>query len=351
MPINAGPEYGAAERKYHEAKTPEEKLKALENLLRHAPSHKGSEVLRADIKLKISKLKLLMAKQKKIAKKSSHSFTIKKEGVAQVVICGLTNSGKSYLLSKLTNAKVAIADYEFTTKMPELGILDYLGIKLQLIEIPAITKDFMYKDKGPMFFSIIRNSSLVVFLIKQASEINFLKEEFEKANIRLDKKSPNVIIKKQASGGINVIGNTNIPYAAIVEKCKNYSIYNAIIEFHENISLADFDSLLNPSTVFLPLLIIKNDFKNFNLEDIKNNIWNKLGLIKVYTKTPGKEKDHPPIAMKQNSTIKDLAVFIHKDFLKNFRFARIWGSSRFPGQVLGLDYVLKDNDVAEIHLK
>lgn len=350
MPVNAGPEYGAAERKYEEAKTIAEKIKALEGMLKVAPSHKGAEVLRAGIKTKISKLKQ-QAEKEKSAKKSGYNFAIKREGAAQVVICGMTNSGKSYLLSKLTNAKPIIAEYEFTTIMPEIGILDYHGIKIQMIEIPAITSEFIYKENGPMFFSMIRNSSLIVFLAKSKYELDFLKSEFEKANIRLNKNRPNVVIIKEAAGGINITGNTKIPFNSIVNMCKNYSVYNATIEFHEDISASDFYDLLDPSTVFMPMLAIKNDFGEFDLTKIKEKIWGKLNLIKVYTKAPGKEKDYPPIAMKKNSTIKDLALFIHKDFVKNFRFARVWGSSKFPGQILGLDYVLNDNDVIELHLK
>src|SRR3989344_5552970 len=148
MPVNAGPEYGAAERKYEEAKTIAEKIKALEGMLRVAPNHKSSENLRAGLKTKIAKLKQQVEREKK-AKKSGFNIAVKRDGAAQIVICGLTNSGKSYLLSKLTNAKPLIAGYGFTTKMPEMGILDYFGVKLQVIEMPAITKDFVYKENGP----------------------------------------------------------------------------------------------------------------------------------------------------------------------------------------------------------
>jgi len=351
MPVNAGPEYAAAERKYEDAKTIPEKIKALEGMLRVAPNHKSSEVLRAGIKSKISKLKQQLEKQK-TSKKTGHSFAIKREGAAQVVICGITNSGKSYLLSRLTNAKPTIADYEFTTKLPEIGILDYYGIKIQAIEIPAITQDFNYKENGPMLFAIIRNANLVVFLAKNDDELEFLRDEFNKAKIRLNKKRPNVAVKKEAAGGINVIGKTKIPHGRIVEMCRDHSIYNGIIEFHEDVSTEDFEDLLDTSTMFMPLLVIRNNFNEFDIERIKEQIWNKLHLIKVYTKTPGKEKDYPPIALKQNSTIKDLAVFIHKDFLHKFRFARVWGqSAKFAGQSLGMDHALKDNDVVELHLK
>ena len=75
-------------------------------------------------------------------------------------------------------------------------------------------------------------------------------------------------------------------------------------------------------------------------------------MIKVYTKQPGKEKDYPPIALKKDSTIKDLALHVHKDFIKKFRFARVWGNSvKFSGSRCSLIHILQDNDIVELHIK
>src|SRR3990167_4915629 len=104
MPINATYEYENAEKNFHEAHTISEKFKALQEMLAKAPGHKGAEKLRKSIKERIKKYK--------------------------------------ELLSKLTNAKPVISEIEFTTKLHEIGILDYRGIKLQILEIPAITKNY-----------------------------------------------------------------------------------------------------------------------------------------------------------------------------------------------------------------
>src|SRR3989344_7728015 len=138
MPINAGYEYAEAQKKLSYAKTQQEKIKALENILSVSPSHKGAENLRNELKQKISKLRLKIEKDKAKKIGGAHSISIKKEGAAQVTIVGLTNSGKSTILKKLTNSKVEIADYEFTTKKLEVATMDYNGIKIQLVEVPAI---------------------------------------------------------------------------------------------------------------------------------------------------------------------------------------------------------------------
>ena len=278
MPVNAGPEYGVAEQEYLKAATNEEKLKALKKLLSLAPKHKGTQVLVAHLKQKIAKTKSAMEKERTSKKGSGSSIAVKREGAAQIVLVGTANSGKSTLLKKLTNANVEIAPYPFTTKKPEVGVLDYKGVKLQIIEIPAVVKNFQQTDLGPSLLAIIKNSDLVVLMFNKPED--------------------KVILDKELSG---------------IEK---------------------------------PVLIYNSQ------EDIADEIWSRLNLIKVYTKQPGKKPDYPPVAMSKGSTIKDLAEKIHKDFLKKFRFARIWGKSvKFDGSRCGLDHVLADKDIVEFHAK
>ncbi|MEK6861701.1 MAG: GTPase [Nanoarchaeota archaeon] len=278
MPTNPGYEYVNALKKYHEAQTDEDRLKALQLMQQTAPKHKSSEKLLADIKNKISKL-IAKLERKKEQKKSSGGFTlsVKKEGAAQVVIVGTTNSGKSTLLNKLTNANAEIADYPFTTKKPQVGIIDYHGIKIQIVEIPAVVKNFAKTQLGPTFLSIIRNADLIILMFKTPEEKRLLDLELEGAD-------------------------------------KPILIYNS-------------------------------------QENLTDEIWKRLNLIKIYTKQPGKERDFPPIAFKKGSTVRDVAEMVHKDFVKKFRYARIFGKSvKFNGAQVGLDHRLEDDDVVELHL-
>ncbi len=347
MPVNATPEYQAAERKYNEAKTVQEKITALEEMLRKAPKHKSAENLVADIKRKLAKYRAQVEKEKQTAGKKFH-IAVKKEGAAQVVLVGLTNSGKSYLLSKLTNAKPEISEHEFTTKMPEIGIMEHQGVKIQLVEIPAITEDFINKEKGPTFFSIIRNSDLIVFVLKEESDMKLLKEEFDKAGIKIDKERPKVKVKKEGSGGINLVGKLKGNVEDATRICRDYGIMNAVIEIEGEITLEDLEEVVNERTAFMKSLKATSRDR---IEDVKWKIWKNLDLMKVYTKQPGKEKDWPPVALKKGATVRHLAEHIHKDFIKKFRFARVWGFSKYPGQQLGLDYELHDEDVVEFHIK
>ena len=281
MPINAGYEYEQAEKKFLEAEGVSEKLKCLQEMLKVAPSHKGSERLRNEIKQRIKRYKEIVAKEKQ-KKGGRRSLAIKKEGAAQVVIIGKTNVGKSTLLSKLTNAKPLIREYPFTTKKPEVAVMDYEGVKVQLIEMPAITNDFIDTDLGPTYLSIIREADLVVALVKKG-ELDFIKRE-----------------------------------------------------------------LLEGGVVFNGLVVDVDD----EVSSIKENIWGKLNLIYVFTKSPGKKKDWPPIALKKKSRVKDLALEVHKDFFKKLKYARVWGkSAKFPAMTVGGNHKLESGDVVEFHIK
>ncbi len=269
MPTNVSVEYVKAQQKYLNAKTREEKILALEEMIRKAPSHKGAENLRAQLKKKLARLK-----QQKKAKVSRRSLMIPKEGDAQVCILGFTQSGKSTLLSKLTNAKPKISDHPFTTIKPEIGTFDFEGVKIQMVEIPSNFK--------PVFMSVVQGSDGIVLIYRSEEELKELK---------------------------------NI--------------------------LSDF-------RIKKPFIEVK---QNDDIEKIKNNIWNMLGLIRVYCKEPGKKPEKKALVLKKGSTVKDAAEKVHKDFVKYFKFARIWGeSAKYGGQSFGLEHKLEDGDIIEIHV-
>src|SRR3989344_1402659 len=142
MPINADFHYQKAEEEYLAADSTEKKILALKKMMTLSPKHKSAESLQMQLKNRLAKLKELAEKESKQKKSGRSKFSIKKEGAALICILGVPNSGKSTLLKKLTGVDVKIADYEFTTTQPEVGILDYHGVKIQCIELPAIAKHY-----------------------------------------------------------------------------------------------------------------------------------------------------------------------------------------------------------------
>jgi len=280
MPVNASLEYQLAEEKYRNVETPADKLRALQVMYAKAPKHKSSENLIKWIRETMKKYKDILAKEKQ-SKKGKSKYAIKKDGAATVVIVGYTNTGKSTLLKKLTNANPLIADYEFTTARPEIATMDYMGVKIQMIELPAIVDDFFDTIDGPAFLSIVRLADLVIVLSRSEAERRRTVKELEYID----------------------------------------DVQHKVIYYNDEEKFADI-------------------------------IWKNLGLIKVYTKMPGKPKAFPPVSLKSGSTVNDLACYVHKDFVKKFKFGRVWGKgAKHGGMRISLNHKLKDDDVVELHMK
>lgn len=274
MPANLGYEYGKAEAHYANAKTREEKIAALEEMITACPKHKGTESLLATLKSKLAKLR-----EQKETKAARRTIAVPKEGEAQVCILGLPNSGKSTLLAKLTHATPRIADYEYTTTEPEIGMMTYNDVQIQVVEIPSTW--------SPELLSIARQADVVLLLIDNRHDYGVQKRQLEELL---------------------------------------------------------WDRLKNMRHVFV--------LNTEDLEDVKKKIWDVLGKIRIYTKTPGKPKDVPAITFSHGATVRDVAYRVHKAFVARFRFSRIYGpSARFDGQMVGLDHRLLDGDVVEIHIE
>ncbi|MBI2578775.1 MAG: TGS domain-containing protein [Candidatus Aenigmarchaeota archaeon] len=263
MPVNAPAEYFKAENKFHSAKTREDKIAALEEMIRLLPKHHGSEQMHAQLKSKLAKLKKEVPAKKGFSKKG-----VAKEGEAQVCLVGLTNSGKSSLIATLTEAKPQVSHHPYTTTKPEVGMMDYKGVKVQLVEIPS-TFDSQH-------MSIVRSADAVAIVAKEGPDLQQLKKILDDNFVRTKSVAVNPWSEKTA--------------------------------------------------------------------EIKEKIWRLLGLIVVYSKKTGTS-----MALPRGATVHDFAQRIHKDFVSNFRFARLFRGGMT--KQVGLEYILEDGDVVEIHTK
>ena len=385
MPTNVTPEYLAAEEEYREARSAKEKLRALEKMLTLIPKHKGTEKVQMQIKRKISKIKEEMeTKARKLGR--GPTFNVRKEGAAQIALVGLPNSGKSSILKQLTNADVVVGDYQFTTKMPTPGMMEHKDVQIQLVEIPAIIQDVsLGKGFGLQILSAIRAADAVALVIDLSrdslEQMGVIVNELENGGISLNEEPPSVEIVKRAEGGIDIRGKTYFHGDELIMKelLHKEKIHNAIIVFHSDTTLEQFQEALDESVTFKPAFILAtkgdsvNSRKNFallkrhctdfdivpisakkkiNLEHARESIYRSLDIIRVYTKTPGEKVAYPPITMKPHSTVYEAAGRIHKQFQKEFRYARIWGpSAKYDGQRVGSDHILEDGDIMEVHIR
>jgi hypothetical protein len=304
MTVNAHPEYIYAEKDYDSADNDEDRLIALEKMISVLPGHKGAEKMRAKIKLRYKKLKEKLAKEKK-SKKGGSRLGIKKEDM-QAVIVGKTKSGKSSLLSLLTNAKPEISSYDFTTRYPVVGMSDYYGTGIQIVEIPAIESE--YYDKGA-----VNSGDSIIVLITNLEELKEVEKKIERA-----------------------------PGKRII-------VFNKIDLLSENEKRKIYATLQSKKYNFV---LISTQTKEGVLE-LKEKLFKSFGKIRVYTRQPGEqEKSQRPIILNPESTVKDVAEKILKGFASKVKETRIWGpSSKYSGQVVGLAHKLKDLDVVEFKTK
>ena len=140
--------------------------------------------------------------------------------LADVGLIGLPNAGKSTFISKVSNAKPKIADYPFTTLVPNLGIVKYHDFKTFVIaDIPGLIKGAASgKGLGNIFLKHVERTKVLVFLIdlndKDISETyKMLKNELESHDSKLLKKPSLILLTKSDSVQIDEVSkfkNNNI---------------------------------------------------------------------------------------------------------------------------------------------
>src|SRR4029077_2127537 len=137
------PQYLEAEAEYKRAHTAEDRLECLKKMWSLVPKHKASEKLQAEIKTKLSDAREEVERERKSPKKTGVSHKIPKQGAGQIILLGGPNGGKSRLLTRLTRATPEVAPYPFTTREPHVGMMDWEDVRVQLVDTPPVTADFM----------------------------------------------------------------------------------------------------------------------------------------------------------------------------------------------------------------
>ena len=326
MPANLPPQYFEAEKRFRLAKSPEEKIATLEEMLAIMPKHKGTDHLRAELRTRIAKLNQLAAKKSGVRRAS---MAIEKEGAAQIAVIGPPNSGKSQLVASITNASPAVAEYPFTTHNATPGMMELENIQIQLIDTPPLVSQ---PAEWWLRHMLIRADALLVVIDLSDAPLSQLEDiaaQLGEMRIGLLNKKiedePDIILYQKK--GL-IIGNK----LDIDDASQNYA------------------ALKNKYKDQLPTIAISAKEGN-GLEELKHAIYQMLNIIRVYTKTPGQKPDFTdPIVLEQGSTLEDAAAAVHKDFVRKLKYARIWGSGKHDGVMAKRDHILQEGDVIELHL-
>jgi uncharacterized protein len=326
MPANLTPEYRRAEERFRTAKGPDEKLEALEEMLRVVPKHKGTDGLQADLKARIAKLK-----KQPSAKTGKSSFThlSPREGAGQVVLVGPPNAGKSALLAALTHATPEVADYPFTTREATPGMMPFESIAIQLVDLPPVSA----QHAEPWVFDLVRTADLCLIVVDGRWALEGVDDTLRLLADRHIGLTP-AGVRRGVAGLERVVR----PALLVVTGLDRPEVSGAI---------GAVDELLERRW---PLLAVSTTTRE-GLDAIPRRTFEALDIIRVRTKPPGRPLDltESPFTLPRGATVEELAARIHKDLVASMTFARAWGAGVFDGQTVHRDHVLADGDVVEIH--
>jgi hypothetical protein len=328
VPANLPPQYFEAEKRYRSAKTPQEKIEALEEMFALMPKHKGTDRLRAELRTKIAKFHEEAEKRPFVTKKGSQLYYVRKEGAGQVALVGPPNVGKSQLVSALTQAAPQVADYPFTTQLPIPGMMEYENVQIQLVDLPAITAP----EVSSWLPNVVKNADLLLIVVDLAQD---------------PLRQMEATVEWLAKHRIVASNELKEPPAGMTHAKRALVVAN---KTDSAASRQRLDSLVSHCgerfTVF-PVSAAHGD----GLEHLRVAVYEGLDIIRVYTKPPGGRADlTEPSVVRRGSTVGDVAETVHKDFARNLKYAQVWGSGKFDGQRVKRDYILQDGDIIELHI-
>ncbi len=320
MPANLTAQYFEAESKFKQASTSAEKVQALEEMLRNIPKHKGTEKMQADIKKRLSRERKESQKKKSSGASQRTDHYVKSEGAGQVVLCGPPNSGKSQLLTNLTHAQVEVADYPYTTRIPQPGMMPFEDILIQLVDMPPLSPESL--EPWQLAMIQLSNLALVIFDINDPEIL----EQTEFVLSTLEERGITLALDQRP--GLVFLGNK-------CDHSQGEANFSAWQELYQDRFQAEPFSAVSPT----------------HLEELRHRLFKLLDIVRIYTKPPGKkpERNTAPFVFPRGATIVDAAATVHKEIAQSFKFARVWGHARFEGQMVERGYVLEDGDIVEIH--
>ena len=357
MVTNLPAEAKAKWLKYMDAKTPEEKIKALQEFLSAVPKHKGTENLVYWARRRLAELR----EEAQLERKKSSSiskgiqFFVEKEGAGQVVLLG-DNELKNELMRKLTNVK---NDPE---ELPVPGMMKYLDVKIQLVNTPQLI--FEARSLIGRILGLVKNADELLIVVRDKPSFDNIKSFLESNGITLRKPKGKVVIDRYRYGntGIRIVvmgklvGTTEDEVRKYLE---SFGIKSALVKIFGEVTLDDVEREVFQTVIYKPSVTVTLEefsdpdtivVKWNELEKIKESVFKALDVIRVYTKEPGSKPSEEPLVLKRGSTVIDAARKLHNELAEQFKYARIWGkSAKFPGQKVGADHVLEDGDIIEIH--
>ncbi|MBN1539870.1 MAG: GTP-binding protein [Candidatus Thermoplasmatota archaeon] len=363
--------------------TIEEQIKEIEDEIFNTQKNKATEHHIGKLKAKVAKLRAQLELNRAKSSGSGKGFYIKKSGDATVALVGFPSVGKSSLLNVLTGSRSEVAEYQFTTLDVIPGIMEYQGAKIQILDMPGIIRGASKgRGRGKEVIAAARNSDIILLMGDVFNfRIDVLERELYDAGIRLNRKPPDIHFTPTERGGLLV--RSTIPLqkmteGQIIEILRAYGLVSGTIVMREDVEPDRLVDFLAGNRVFIPSITVINKYdqsyegvernirkyltgeymklsvtKGMGIEELRRTIYERLGFIRIYLKPIGEPADmDEPLVILNSSTVKAVCEHLHRDFVDLFRYANVWGpSAKYPGQVVGINHLLKDGDIVTIVIR
>lgn len=345
MPANLSPEYKAAADAYRKARDPAERLEHLREMLRVIPKHKGTDHLQADLKRRIKELDEELAGPRKGGARGGPALVIRPEGAAQVALVGAPNSGKSLLHDRLTGSGARSGPYPYTTQYPEPGMLRWEDVSFQVVDLPAIAAE----HPMPWLAGTLQTADACLLVVDLADpdclqQVASVQQELARRRATLVTcwpGDPTVDAPLASTGTADEdVFALRLPTLLLANKAD-------LLDQAET----DLEVLAELEEPHFPTMLVSAR-SGLGLGDVGGWLWRRLGLVRVYTKAPGKpaERDRPFTLRAGEQTVADAARLVHRDMARTLKYARVWGRSvTADGQHVGREHRLADGDVLELH--
>ncbi len=339
MPANLTPEYKAAEAAFRQARDPKERLACLKDMLRTIPKHKGTDHLQADIKTRIKQLTDELAGPKKGGARGGPATVIHAEGAAQIALVGPPNSGKSTLHERLTGSHAQTGPYPFTTQFPQPGMLPYEDIHFQLIDLPPLSTEHPVSWIGNTL-QPTDACLLVVDLgdpgcVDQALEVHALLKD---KRVTLAAHWDEIEVEPDRDDEVPDPFAIRLPTLMVVNKADRIAAMDEELQVFQELTGLRYPVLTVSATT------------GEGLGEIGPWLFQRLGIVRVYTKAPGRPPDKDrPFTVRRGQTVYDVAMLVHRDIAHSLKYARLWGQGHFTGQQVGREHTVSDGDMLELH--
>jgi ribosome-interacting GTPase 1 len=345
MPANVTPDYKRAEEAFRAAKTADERIARLEDMITLLPKHKGTDHLFADLKRRLAKLK--EEAEGGATHRGGHAgIEIRREGAAQLALVGPTGAGKSSILGALTHAQPEIGDWPFVTRTMQPGMAFFEDAPIQLVDSPAVAPGTMPVN----LLGVVRGADGILLVLDLSRDS--LLDDLEAAAALF------------AERHVRFVRERADPHDRDAVRCL------VVANKADAPGAADRLAILREATAdrldVVPCSCVSNARESRPLGgsvfDLPGVLFRWLRLVRVYTRTPGQHFVRTkPFTVFEGGTVGEVCALVHKDFADRLRFARLWrgpaaaalasphGGGGEPLTVSRTEPV-QDGDIVELHL-